>query len=172
MRFKTSYLFFGLVCSAPAAAADREACAKGMVCANTPQTIISALQEAGYKAKLDKNDDGDPMVSSAAGGYNYEIYFSGCELAEACDSLQFLVSFTAEPRMTPVMANDWNSDKRFSQAAILKNGKLGVYYDVTTRGGLNAKNFADVLDRWSTVMGALDPFFDKHPQPAVAAPAK
>ena len=65
--------------------------------------------------------------------------------------------------MTPAMANDWNAEKRFSQAAIIKDGRFGVYYDVSTAGGLGAANFEDVLKRWDQAMGALDPFFAAHP---------
>lgn len=149
--------------ASPASATDKTPCAAGRVCASKPETVVSALQNAGYKAKLDKNDDGDPMISSSTAGYNYDMILLGCELHAFCDSIQFTITFTKDSSMTPAMANDWNADKRFSQAAIIKDGRFGLYYDVSTMGGLPTANFEDVLKRWDQAIGALDTFFAAHP---------
>ena len=36
--------------------------------AGDPPSIVAALQSAGYKAELTKDDSGDPLVSSASSG--------------------------------------------------------------------------------------------------------
>src|SRR3546814_6377613 len=56
----------------PGLAADREACGAGLVCASDPQTVVKALQAAGYKALLSKSKQtGNPKIESAASGYDY-----------------------------------------------------------------------------------------------------
>src|SRR3546814_19453706 len=60
----------------PGLAADREACGAGLVCASDPQTVVKALQAAGYKALLSKSKQtGNPKIESAASGYAYSIFF-------------------------------------------------------------------------------------------------
>jgi hypothetical protein len=40
---------------------------------------------------------------------------------------------------------------------------LSVNYDLSTIGGLNQKNFADVVEWWASMLGQLHKFFDEHP---------
>src|SRR3546814_1106778 len=100
----------------PGLAADREACGAGLVCASDPQTVVKALQAAGYKALLSKSKQtGNPKIESAASGYDYSIFFYECEQTLHCGSLQFQVSFEDDGGNTPELANKWNKDKRFAQ---------------------------------------------------------
>jgi Putative bacterial sensory transduction regulator len=145
-----------------ALASDKAVCIDGNVCASKPQTVVTALQDAGFRAKLGKDGDGDPMISSAAGGYNFDIYFYGCELHALCDSLQFGVGFDADPAYTVVLTNEWNKSKRFGYAAINDKGAFWMRYDVSTLGGgLPAKNFADVIDWYQDRLTELRKFFDE-----------
>ncbi|MBO9581263.1 MAG: YbjN domain-containing protein [Sphingobium sp.] len=145
-------------------AADTEPCAKDMVCASAPETVVKALQDAGYKALLSKSETtGNPMIESSANGYNYNIFFYECEERKSCASLLFGISFTAEDSNTPQLANEWNKKMRFMQMAVDDDKVLHVNYDITTKGGLNQKNFADVVDWWSSMLAELRKFFDAHP---------
>ena len=147
---------------APAAAEDKEPCAAEMVCASAPKSVVEAFRDAGYKAKLLVDNDGDPLIESAAAGYNFDTYFYGCVETKACSSLRFRVSFTKEPENTPELANKWNAGMRFSQMYVTNDGQLAVSWDVTTIGGLGKKNFGDVLGTWEMVLGELGKFFDEH----------
>lgn len=40
---------------------------------------------------------------------------------------------------------------------------LMLTYDVSTIGGLNQVNFADVVDWWQTMLGQARTFFNAHP---------
>lgn len=154
-------LFLGLS-AAPAAAEDKEPCGPELVCASAPKTVVEAFREAGLKAKLLLDRDGDPMIESAASGYNFETSFYGCVETKACSSLQFRVAFTKEPENTVELANKWNAGMRFSQMSVTKDGELVVSWDVTTIGGLGKKNFADVLSTWEMMLGELGKFFDEN----------
>jgi hypothetical protein len=147
------------VASASASAADKQPCGKALVCANAPETVVKAVQDAGFRALLKQDATGDPLITSAASGYDFEIFFYECEEGKNCASLQFSTSFADDGKNTAELANLWNRQKRFSQMAVGENGSLVLTYDVTTFGGLNERNFADVVDWWQTMLGALNAFF-------------
>lgn len=151
----------------PSWAADTEPCEENLVCASSPQTVVQALQAAGYKAALGKSKmTGNPMIESAASGYNFTIFFYECEQAKNCGSLQFQLSFENDGSNTPELANKWNKDKRFAQMSVWDDQSLALAYDVTTVGGLNQKNFADVIDWWAVMLGEAAKFFKDNPAPA------
>ena len=154
-----SVFAFTLFSIGGAQAKDTDACGTDMVCASDPQTVVDALQREGYRAKLDKDNSGDPMISSAATGYNFDIFFYGCEEKKQCDSLQFSVTFDSDKTDTPKLANEWNVGNRFGKAAINDKNQFQLRYDVATIGGLNKTNFKDSLDWWSAVLGDLKVFF-------------
>lgn len=158
--------------STPAAAEDTAPCDAGMVCASNPDTVIAALTKAGVKPKLDKDGSEDPMLEVEGDAYRYQVYFYGCKEHKNCDSLRFEVVFNKEPENTNELANKWNSTKRFLQMSVRTDGTLGAAYDVATIGGVNAKNFVDVLDWWSSMLGELDTFFKAEVPVKAAAPAK
>ncbi|WHO37140.1 YbjN domain-containing protein [Sphingobium sp. AP49] len=143
-------------------------CAANLVCASRPQSVVEALQGAGYKAALTKNkSSGNPMIESAASGYNFTVYFYGCEKAANCNSLQFAINFADDGGNTPELANKWNQSKRFIQMSIADDKTLDVAYDVSTIGGLNQDNFADVVDWWAVMLGELGKFFKENPAPTL-----
>ena len=164
-----------LFASTPAVAEDKEPCGKDMVCASKPETVMAAMEKAGFKPKLTADTDGDPMIESDEAAYHFDVYFYGCENHLNCDSLRFEALFEKAPENTPELANKWNQAKRFLQAYARTDGQFGVAYDVATIGGLNARNFGDVLDWWSSQLGELSRFFKKElnlPDPAPAPEKK
>lgn len=143
-------------------------CAANMVCASRPQSIVDALHAGGDKAALTKNKStGNPMIESAASGYNFTIYFYGCEKEANCNSVQFGINFADDGGNTPELANKWNQSKRFIQMSVADDKTLDVAYDVSTIGGLNQENFADVVDWWAVMLGELSKFFKENPAPAL-----
>jgi hypothetical protein len=145
--------------AAPVAAEDTTPCGTGLVCASDPQTVVAAMEKAKFAPKLGKDNDDDPMIESEDGVYQFEVYFYGCKEHAKCDSLRFESTFEKAPENTPEFANKWNAKKRFLQAYIRPNGEFTVAYDVTTSGGLNQANFADVLDWWNSQLEELSDFF-------------
>ncbi len=150
--------------AAPAYAADEPvACPDGLICASDPAAIVAALQESGYRAKLDKTEKGEPIIESAAAGYNYTIYLMGCKEKKACSWLSFQSSFDNDDGNNSLeWTNEWNSDHYFSTMSLTKTKTLVVAYDVTMVGGLNKTNFSDVVVTWSDVLGEVRTFFNTH----------
>lgn len=160
-----------LVLAASAAQAkDDKPCPSGAICASRPETVVAALQAAGYKAQLGKDNTGDPSVTSAAAGYDFDILFYGCENHVNCDSLQFRLTFSPYENHSADLANVWNREKRLLKAEARPDKRLVFNYDVSTVGGLNGANFTDVVEWWALMMGEVDKFFRDHP-PGKAIPS-
>ena len=157
--------------SAPAFAEDAKPCGAGLICASNPQTVMAALEKAGLKPKLSKDGEGDPMIESDESSYHFDVYFYGCVEHKNCDSLRFETLFEKAPENTPALADKWNSKKRFLQASVRNDQQFAVAYDVATIGGLNAANFADVIDWWNSQLNELATFF-KEEVPAEKAKPK
>lgn len=143
--------------SSAANAADENPCPADLICASKPETVVSGLQDAGFRAKLEKDKTGDPMISSEASGYEFEIYFYGCEKGQNCAELQFQTTFMAEADNTPDYANAWNTSKRFIQASVDQQ-KLQLAYDISTVGGVNKANFTDTTQWWAAMLGEFAVF--------------
>jgi Putative bacterial sensory transduction regulator len=141
------------------AAAQGAVCPAGMICASNPQAVTDELRKLGYRAELKKHESGDPMIESAAAGFDFRVNFNDCKAGKECRSLGFVVTFADDGKNTPELANTWNRAKRFSQMAANDNGTLAFSYDVTTVGGLTKANFADVVDWWQVMLGQLRGFF-------------
>ena len=129
-----------------------------MVSATSPQGIVAALQNAGYKETLSKDETGDPLINSASGGSNFSVFFFGCTKNVDCRTIQFFAGYN-DRKVTLSMMNEWNAKKRFARAYISDKGSARIEMDVDLDdGGMSAKLFEDNLEFWGAVMGA----FEKH----------
>jgi hypothetical protein len=155
-----------------AQAQDRNACGAGMVCASDPASVMRAMDKAGLKPELTADNTGDPLIESGAAAYHFDIYFYGCENHRNCDSLRIEVDFTKAPENTPELANRWNAKHRFLQAAVPASGQMVFAYDVATIGGVSDRNFADILDWWTSTLDDVGEFFTRELPPAALGPAK
>jgi hypothetical protein len=76
-----------------------------MIDLSDPANVVKALQDEGYKAKLDTGKDGDPFISSAANGNNFRINFFRCEGGKKCGSIEFTSWWKKQPYITVALAN-------------------------------------------------------------------
>lgn len=147
-----------LLFAGAAQAQDKQPCVIDMVCASNPDSVVAALKAAELEPRLARDNGGDPIIEVES-GYRYDVAFYGCTEGRDCDSLRFQVLFRKGPENTAELANKWNSSKRFVQMSVRADGMLAATYDVPTIGGLNKRNFADVLDWWDTMLDELSDFF-------------
>ena len=135
-----------------------------MICASNPQSMVTAIQGMGYKAVLTKDSGGDPQITSSASGYNYDIFFYDCKNNVNCTSVQFQIVFSKDSVNSADLANEWNSKQRLGSMHFNKEkGTLVIQYDISTVGGINQKNFADVVSWWDSTLGEAAKFFKEHP---------
>lgn len=143
------------------AASAQSDCPARHVCASSPASVVRGLQDAGFKAQLGTDSQGDPKIDSSASGYSFTVYFYNCTNNTNCGSLRFATLFEDDGTNTPELANMWNKDKRFAQMSAQDNGALLLAYDVTTVGGLNQQNFADAVDWWQVMLSEVRNFFNQ-----------
>lgn len=156
-----------LLLAAPAIAQTASAPA-GAITAADPESIVKALQAAGYRGSVKKNKDGQPYVDSAANGHGFSIDLYNCEDNEkktGCKTMLFSTWWKPEPYLTVALANRYNSKSMFGRAYINDKSELVLELPVTTVGGINQANFEDVVDWWSNVDGDMDKMIDEAAKP-------
>jgi len=150
-----------LIVSAAIALTATAPAAAQMVTAGNPDSVIKALQAEGYQAKLGKDAEGDPKVTSASSGSSYDIYFYGCENNKGCTSIQFASGYNTPDGKgpSPARINEWNSKKRFAAASLDDEADPWLRMDVFMgAAGISAQVFKDNVDMWNSQMAD----FEKH----------
>lgn len=130
-----------------------------MVRAQDPSSIVRALQSAGYRAEMTKDDTGDPLIKSTSSGSNFAIFFFGCTKNVDCRTIQFFAGYDRDKSPSLSQMNDWNSKKRFGRAYLSDKGAARIEMDVDLDdGGISTKLFEDNLEFWVLLMAQ----FEKH----------
>ncbi len=123
-----------------------------------PNSVVRALQAAGYKAVLGTDSVGDPKIESAASGSKFIINFYGCTKNVDCRTVTLYAGWTGVTTNINAM-NEWNKLKRFSRAYIDRDGDPVIEFDVDLDdGGMNQQLFIDNIEFWELSIGA----FKKH----------
>ena len=119
-----------------------------------PELVAELLRKEGYQAKVDPKKEGeDPVITSAASGSTFGVYFYNCEKGKNCQSIQFYAGFQ-KPKMDLARVNAWNRDKRFGRAYLDTDGDAAIEMDVNIEpGGMPRELFADNLSIWSDLIG-------------------
>ena len=127
--------------------------------ASEPQSIVAALQAAGYAAQLDQPADGDPKIRSKSSGSSFTIFFYNCEKHRNCTTIQFYAGYDTKTAPTLEVINSWNREKRFARAYLDKSSDPVIEMDLDLdSGGMTRALFTDNLDTWTSLMAA----FEKH----------
>ena len=125
--------------------------------ASDPQTIVQALQGAGFKAELRKDGEGDPMIVSASSGSEFRVIFYGCTANKNCATIQFLSGYEVKTPVTLAKINEWNKTKRFARAFLDNEGDPIILMDVDLDdGGLSKALFIDNLEFWVSLLNGFE----------------
>jgi hypothetical protein len=114
-----------------------------------PQTIVTALQDAGYKAVLGKDDDGDPYIDTAAGGNNIRIAMTDCKDHQSCTTTEFVGVWDCSASIDKCQKalTDINNEESPEKAISENGGKTVatfyylIYDDVGISEALFKRNF-------------------------------
>ncbi len=132
-----------------------------MVDAARPQSVVAAMELAGYRTVLETLPEGTTAIRSSANGMGFSVYFDDCNApGRGCKSLVFMAWYETRPSWTIQRVNQWNSEKKFLRAYIDRDGDLRADYWLTTVGGLTQGNFADALDWFVSGAAALVRWLD------------
>jgi hypothetical protein len=124
-----------------------------------PGSLVRALQAGGYQAKLGTDKVGDPMITSAASGTTFQIFFYNCTAHKECATVQFHSGYDFNKPLPLETINAWNSSQRFGRAYLDKENDPILEMDVDLDdGGVTPLLFIDNMEFWASVL----PKFEKH----------
>ena len=145
--------------AAPVAHLAVRAPATGLVRAQDPQSLVRALQNGGYQAKLGVDRVGDPMITSGFSGTSFQIFFYNCTNHTQCATVQFHSGYDFDHPLPLETINEWNRSERFGRAYLDKESDPILEMDVDLDdGGLSPALFIDNIEFWTSVLGK----FEKH----------
>lgn len=128
-----------------------------MVRAQDPQSVVAALQGAGYAARLGTDRAGDPMIASGALGRNFQIIFYNCTANKDCATVSFHSGYNVVTPVSVDRINEWNRSQRFGRAYVDKEGRAVLEMDVDLdEGGLSRLLFIDNVQFWSSALGKFE----------------
>jgi len=141
-----------LVAGVPAAAQT--------VQATRPETIMKALQDAGYRATLSKDNGGDPLIKSGAAGVDFSVLFYNCTENKDCKTIQFYAGFVKKGLTLETM-NKWNTNHRFARAYLddEKDPRIEMDLDLDN-GGMSAALFKANIATWESLLGDFQKAID------------
>ena len=128
--------------------------------ATDPAKLVSIVQSLGYRASLDRDNVGDPMIRSSASGTDFIIYFDGCDDGAACKSLLFKVGYDLTEGTTLEAVNEWNKQTLFGRAYLDDENDPWLEMSVSLDGGVTEENFADHFDWWEVVLVDFEEHID------------
>lgn len=123
-----------------------------------PEKIVSAMQELGFRSKLEVDSDGDPVIRSGVGGSDFSIQFYGCteDNNDQCSILLFVVSYKLDEETTLEAINTWNEMSLFGRAYLDKGGDPVLDWAVNMNGGVSRENFEDAIDIWEERVASFE----------------
>ncbi len=150
---------FAIALAALAAATASAPIQAQMVRGQSPSSVASALTATGRTAKPGSDGVGDPMITGAFNGTNYQIFFYNCTAHKDCATVQFHSGYHLPTPVSLEAINDWNRTQRFGRAYLDKENDPILEMDVDLDdGGVVPLLFIDNVEFWESVL----PKFEKH----------
>ena len=147
--FLISLFFWGVLFAfspAPGLAAEK------VITARDSDAILNMAKGYG-SASLDKDSDGDPLLTGKINGTSYNIHFYGCTNGSNCESIQFATGWSKDVKIVSLEeANAWNRKKRFVTAFTNTDGLILLRMDVMLRFDMDEKNLDIYFEIWKSIM--------------------
>ena len=153
--FKKSFIIAAFLALAPFAVS-----AQALVDASDVDIIAGLIQDEGYRAVVGSDGVGDPMITSSANGYDFEVYFYGCTDGTNCRDIQFSINLDVEDGMSLTRAQDFNLEKRWAKVYLDEESDPFLEMDYNMYGGVSVTNFNDTLDWWVIIMSEFLEYID------------
>lgn len=120
----------------------------------TGAEMVRVLQDAGYKASLDKASDGDPRIVTKMSGVNVYVYFYDCK-KDRCGSLQFTVGMDLEQGSTLEAMNRFNAEYRYGRAYLDDEMDPFLRFDFEVLHTARTEHIVSQIDIWEDVLNAF-----------------
>lgn len=114
----------------------------------TAQDVANWLLSKGYKADIQKMDNGRPKIASATQGVNFFIHFYDCK-EDRCASIQFVAGFSTNGAYSTEKANKWNVESRWITASMDNENDPWINMDVDLWPGGSYELLNDEFQVWN-----------------------
>lgn len=121
---------------------------------NADPDLVLDIAKGYGAATLDKDSDGNPMISGRLEGVKYTIYFYGCDKGANCRSIQFSTGYT--DAFTDAKANEWNVKYRWVKAYEQDGSNFRM--DVDFKGGITRANVDANFETWDSFISTIKDF--------------
>ena len=147
---KKSLLVCSVLGSLMVVGLERSANAQNVRAAD-PSSLAEAIKELGYRAALEKDNNGDPMIRSATEGSEFFIYFYGCEKGKDCEWVDFSKGYTLKKENyvnVQSLSEEWNKNLNFTTTYITDD-TVGMSYKLLLKsGGMSKELFQSNFATW------------------------
>jgi hypothetical protein len=127
----------------------------------TAAEVAKALQAKGYKAEIGKDQQGDPMVTSALDGSNFRVVFYNCKGGPRCTDVAFATAFDLEQGATLDKINGWNRKNRYGRAYLDDEADPYLEYDVDFEVGATSEAVENAIERWASVIPSFKKYMNE-----------
>ena len=122
--------------------------------------LAALLEDEGFRAKLSKDDYGDPLIESSVGGSTFRIEFYNCELGSPgyCEDVMFRVGYDLANGIDLESINGWNEERRFSRAWRDNEGDPILEQDLDFAGGITRARVLSTFRLWEQSVGDFEDY--------------
>jgi len=122
-----------------------------------PQALVNIIQDLGYRANLEIDGDGDPMIRSSVGGTQFAVVFYGCgETHDKCQILLFKAGYELEEKVGMNLINQWNATRLFGRAYLDDVSDPWIELVLNVHGGVTRQQFENTFEWWETSVGEFE----------------
>lgn len=123
-----------------------------MVDASDPERLVDIIRDLGYRAQLDTDDVGDPLIRSSVGGTRFAIVFYGCDATrhDGCNLLLFKVGYDLADGIGLDRINQWNATQLIGRAYRDEVDDPWLEMPLVLANGISRGNLESMLEWWES----------------------
>ena len=145
-----------VVASSAVARAPAEASPQ-IVDGSDPAALVDIIQDLGYRAILEVDGEGDPLIRSSVGGTQFALVFYGCsEQHDACQILLFKAGYELNDKVGMDVINQWNATRLFGRAYLDDVSDPWIELVLNMQGGVTRQQFEKTFEWWETSVGEFE----------------
>jgi hypothetical protein len=151
-----------LLCTAASAFADESlpagsASEAQIVDGTDPTALVEIIQDLGYRANLEVDGEGDPMIRSSVGGTQFALVFYGCsEQHDNCQILLFKAGYELNDKVGMDVINQWNATRLFGRAYLDEVSDPWIELVLNMQGGVTRAQFEKTFEWWEMSVGEFE----------------
>ncbi len=122
-----------------------------------PVTLVNIIQDLGYRARLEVDGEGDPLIRSSVGGTDFALVFYGCsEQHDGCQILLFKAGYELNDKVGMDLINQWNATRLFGRAYLDEVSDPWIELVLNMHGGVTRAQFEKTFEWWETSIGEFE----------------